>query len=32
MAQNFWEKLETSNSYKPPNVRAVHVSFIVREN
>jgi len=32
MAQNFWKKLETSNSYKPPNVRAVHVSSTVREN
>ena len=32
MAQNFWKKLETSNSYKPPHVRAAHASATVREN
>ena len=32
MAQNFWKKLETSNSYKPPHVLAVHASATVREN
>ena len=32
MAQNFWKKLETSNSNKPPHVRAAHASATVREN
>jgi len=32
MAQKFWKKLETSNSYKPPHVRASQVSATVREN
>ena len=32
MAQNFWKKLETSNSYKPPHVHAAHASATVREN
>ena len=33
MTQNFRKKLETSNSYKPPNIHAVHdVSSTVREN
>ena len=32
MAQNVWKKLETSNSYKPPHVRAAHASATVREN
>jgi hypothetical protein len=32
VAQNFWKKLETSNSYKPPHVRAAHASATVREN
>ena len=32
MAQNFWKKLEASNSYKPPHVRAAHASATVREN
>ena len=32
MAQNIWKKLETSNSNKPPHVRAAHASATVREN
>jgi len=32
MAQNFWKKLETSNSYKPPHVHASQKSALVREN
>jgi len=32
MAQNFWKKLETSNSYKPPHARSAHASATVREN
>ena len=31
MAQNFWKKLETSNSYKSPQVHASQKSAIVRE-
>ena len=30
--QNFWKKLETSTSNKPPHVRAAHASATVREN
>ena len=32
MAQNTWKKLEPSNSYKPPHVRAAHASATVRDN
>ena len=32
MAQNIWKKLEPSNSYKPPHVRAAHASATVRDN
>ena len=32
MPQNFWKKLETSTSNKPPHVRAAHASATVREN
>ena len=32
MPQNFWKKLETPSSYKPPHVRAAHASATVREN
>ena len=32
MAQNFWKKLETSNSYKPPHAHASQISALVREN
>ena len=32
MAQNFWKKLETSNSYKPPHVHSSQKSVLVREN
>ena len=31
MAQNFLKKLETSNSYKPPNVRYAHESLPVKD-
>ena len=32
MTQNAWKKLEPSNSYKPPHVRAAHASATVRDN
>ena len=32
MPQNFWKKLETPISYKPPHGRAAQASATVREN